>query len=247
MRALVPLAARRSHRVIADSESTRRDLERYLDVPRDKVDVVPLGHRRIAGRDARARGRAAPSPRPGRPPGAADGVRQAARQEPEAPDRRARADPGRASPGAGRCPGYATPYEDELQASTPPRRASATTCAGSAGRATPSSRACTRSPPCSCSRRSTRGSGCRCSRRCAAACRSRARTARRCPRWQATPRCCSTPRTRARSQAPIERILSDPAEAELMRAAGRAQAERFTWRATARGTLASYDRALRPA
>jgi hypothetical protein len=29
-----------------------------------------------------------------------------------------------------------------------------------------------------------------------------------------------------------------------MRAAGRAQAERFSWRATARGTLASYDRAL---
>jgi glycosyltransferase involved in cell wall biosynthesis len=43
MRALVPLAARRSHRLIADSESTRRDLEDLLGVPRSKVDVVPLG------------------------------------------------------------------------------------------------------------------------------------------------------------------------------------------------------------
>jgi glycosyltransferase involved in cell wall biosynthesis len=45
--------------------------------------------------------------------------------------------------------------------------------------------------------------------------------------------------------AAIERVLNDPAEAELMRAAGRAQAERFDWRATARATLASYDRTLR--
>ena len=43
----------------------------------------------------------------------------------------------------------------------------------------------------------------------------------------------------------IERILGDPAEAELMRAAGRAQAERFSWQAAARATVASYERALR--
>ena len=42
----------------------------------------------------------------------------------------------------------------------------------------------------------------------------------------------------------IDRIVGDPGEAELMRAAGRARAERFTWSATARATLRSYDRAL---
>jgi glycosyltransferase involved in cell wall biosynthesis len=43
MRALVPLAARRSHRVIADSESTKRDLVAHAGVAAAKVDVVPLG------------------------------------------------------------------------------------------------------------------------------------------------------------------------------------------------------------
>jgi glycosyltransferase involved in cell wall biosynthesis len=40
---LVPLAARRSHRVVAPSESTRDDLVRLLDVPAAKIDVAPLG------------------------------------------------------------------------------------------------------------------------------------------------------------------------------------------------------------
>src|SRR3954447_16454759 len=53
MRLLVPLAARTSHRVIAVSESTRRDLVARLRVPAGKVDVVPLG-----------RGQAAVSPTP---------------------------------------------------------------------------------------------------------------------------------------------------------------------------------------
>ena len=43
----------------------------------------------------------------------------------------------------------------------------------------------------------------------------------------------------------IERLLSDRAEADRLRAAGRAQAARFTWGATARATAASYDRVLR--
>lgn len=42
----------------------------------------------------------------------------------------------------------------------------------------------------------------------------------------------------------IEAILADPAEAERLRAAGRAQAARFTWEATARATLAVYERTL---
>jgi glycosyltransferase involved in cell wall biosynthesis len=57
MRVLVPLAARRSNRIIVPSASTRDDLVRLLDVPRHKVDVVPQGVRTVdsaAGLDERA-------------------------------------------------------------------------------------------------------------------------------------------------------------------------------------------------
>jgi glycosyltransferase involved in cell wall biosynthesis len=43
MRALVPLAARRSHRVIVPSRATRDDLIRLLKVPEEKIDLVPNG------------------------------------------------------------------------------------------------------------------------------------------------------------------------------------------------------------
>lgn len=40
---LVPLAARRSERVITDSEASKTDIVRFLDVAAEKVDVAPLG------------------------------------------------------------------------------------------------------------------------------------------------------------------------------------------------------------
>ena len=43
MKVLVPWAARRSDRVIADSQSTREDLIGLLGVPAGRIDVVPLG------------------------------------------------------------------------------------------------------------------------------------------------------------------------------------------------------------
>jgi glycosyltransferase involved in cell wall biosynthesis len=43
LRALVPLAARRSDRVIVPSKSTRDDLIRLLKVPGEKIDLVPNG------------------------------------------------------------------------------------------------------------------------------------------------------------------------------------------------------------
>ncbi len=43
MRALVPAAARRSHRILVDAESTKRDLAEHLGTPGQKVDVAPLG------------------------------------------------------------------------------------------------------------------------------------------------------------------------------------------------------------
>jgi glycosyltransferase involved in cell wall biosynthesis len=43
MRVLVPLAVRRSHRVLADSQSTRDDLVELLGTPPGRIDVAPLG------------------------------------------------------------------------------------------------------------------------------------------------------------------------------------------------------------
>jgi len=51
MRVLVPLGVRRSHRVLADSESTRADLIELLGLAPGRIDVVPLG----LGTVARAR------------------------------------------------------------------------------------------------------------------------------------------------------------------------------------------------
>jgi glycosyltransferase involved in cell wall biosynthesis len=44
----------------------------------------------------------------------------------------------------------------------------------------------------------------------------------------------------------LERLLSDPAEAERLRARGLERAREFTWERTARATLESYRRALSP-
>ena len=43
MNVLVPASARRSHRIVAVSRSTARDIEAHLRVPREKVDVVHQG------------------------------------------------------------------------------------------------------------------------------------------------------------------------------------------------------------
>jgi glycosyltransferase involved in cell wall biosynthesis len=43
MRVLVPQAARRSARIIADSQSTADDLVALLDLPAERIDVAPLG------------------------------------------------------------------------------------------------------------------------------------------------------------------------------------------------------------
>ena len=61
MRLLVPGAVRRSHRVIADSNSTRDDLVQLLGVDPTRIDVVPLGlgtlqrEQPLPERDLRAR------------------------------------------------------------------------------------------------------------------------------------------------------------------------------------------------
>jgi glycosyltransferase involved in cell wall biosynthesis len=44
MRVLVPLAARRAHRIVAVSENTKRDIVQLLGVPAERIDVVYPGH-----------------------------------------------------------------------------------------------------------------------------------------------------------------------------------------------------------
>jgi glycosyltransferase involved in cell wall biosynthesis len=52
MRMLVPLAARRSTRVIAISQSTRRDLVELLGLPSERIDVAPQGLGAVRRADA---------------------------------------------------------------------------------------------------------------------------------------------------------------------------------------------------
>jgi glycosyltransferase involved in cell wall biosynthesis len=40
---LVPAAARRSHRIVVDAQSTAHDVHSHLGIAREKIDVVPLG------------------------------------------------------------------------------------------------------------------------------------------------------------------------------------------------------------
>jgi glycosyltransferase involved in cell wall biosynthesis len=52
------------------------------------------------------------------------------------------------------------------------------------------------------------------------------------------------PERPAEIAAAIEALLTDPARAERLRTAGRERAARFSWRAAAEATLATYRRAL---
>ncbi len=101
MRVLVPLAVRRSHRVIADSQSTRRDLIELLGAPSQRIDVAPLGFGVPPPRAAARRGPHASALRPGRPARGSQSFRQASPQEPARTDRRFGAHPGRAPAAAG--------------------------------------------------------------------------------------------------------------------------------------------------
>jgi len=56
MKVLVPWAARRSNRVIADSQSTRADLIELLGIPSERIDVVPLGRGTVQREEPLAEG-----------------------------------------------------------------------------------------------------------------------------------------------------------------------------------------------
>jgi glycosyltransferase involved in cell wall biosynthesis len=243
MHVLVPLGARRAHRILTDALSTREELRRLLRVPTAKVDVVPLG---VGGpssaapvSEAALRTRLAAGDRPI--------VLCVAAKRPHKNLARllgalARIDQERRPLLV--LPGYSTPHEAELR-----NRAAALGVTESArfldwvdageleglyavaacfvfpslmeGFGFPVLEAMARGVPVACSGRG-----------------SLAEVA-----GDAALR--FDPESEPEIAAAIERLLSDPYEAARLRAAGRSRAAEFSWARTATDTLACYERALR--
>lgn len=242
MRALVPAAARRSRRVMVDASSTREDLATHLGVPRAKVDVVPLGAPTIPA--------TAPTPE-------AD-----LRARLELGDRRVVLSPSAKRPHKNLArllravaaidvpsrpllvvPGYPTPHEDELRAlarelgiegdlrlpawvSTPDLEGLYALADAVVfpslyeGFGLPVLEAMARGVPVACSRASS------------------------LPEVAGDAALLFDPEDVDAIKTATERLLADGDLRERLRAAGREQAARFTWEATAAGTVASYERAL---
>jgi glycosyltransferase involved in cell wall biosynthesis len=242
MRVLVPLAARRSHRVIAISQATAADVRRYLHVPEERLDVVPNGL--------------------GVTPSAAPEREAVLRSRYRLGDRRVllsvsakrphknlvRLIEALAAIDAERrpvllIPGYPTPHERELRERAAQLHVlddvrfldwvSGAELEGlyalaaafvfpslHEGFGLPVLEAMRRGVPVACSNASS------------------------LPEVAGDAALLFDPRDTPAITAAIERLLDDGALAARLRAAGTEQAARFTWEATARGTAASYDRAM---
>jgi glycosyltransferase involved in cell wall biosynthesis len=242
MRLLVPLAARSAHRVMVDSASTRDDLVRLLGTPRGKIDVVPGGvgltRRAAAVPERELRERLALGDRPvmlsvsaKRPHKNLARLLEALALLP-APERPVLV-----------LPGYPTPYEAELR-----ERAQALGVAPDVrflgwiapaeleglyalaagfvfpslyeGFGLPLLEAMARGVPVTCSDRSS------------------------LPEVTGTAALLFDPEDPRAIAEAMRRLLGRPEEAGRLREAGRRQAARFSWAATARGVRASYERAL---
>lgn len=241
MRVLVPLAARRSHRIIADSASTGRDLESLLGVATGKVDVVPLGVGSAMAdplTEAEVRARLAAGDR--------EIVLSVSAMRPHKNLGRligALAQIPRRRRPLLALPGYRTDYVHQLQrqahelgvnddvrflgwidSSELEGLYAAAACfvfpSLYEGFGLPVLEAMARGVPVACSGRGSLDE----------------------VAGDAALR--FDPESEGAIAAAIERLLSDKPEAERLRVAGRERAARFTWSATAAGTLASYERAL---
>jgi glycosyltransferase involved in cell wall biosynthesis len=242
MRVLVPLAARRSHRLIADSSSTRDDLVARLGIPAGKIDVVPLGLGQpataVPTRAEALRSRLGLGTRPvvlslsaKRPHknlrGLLDAVARLARERRPVLV----------------LPGYPTAHEEELRAHarainvnddvrwlgwTSPEDVEGLFAISAAfvfpsfyeGFGLPVLEAMARGVPVACSDRAS------------------------LPEVAGDAALFFDPADPVAIAGAIERLLTDGAEAARLRAAGPARAARFTWRRAAELTLASYERAL---
>jgi len=242
MRMLVRLAALRSQRVIADSASTRDDLVRFLGVPESRIDIVALG----AGETMRAAPMAEREVRARHGLGDRPVVLSVSAKRPHKNLLRL-LEALALLPGERRpvlvLPGYPTWHERELR-----ERAASLGVAGDVrfldwvadseleglyaaagafvfpslyeGFGLPVLEAMRRGVPVACSDRSS------------------------LPEVAGDAALLFDPERPAEIAAAIERLLTDRTEADRLRDAGRQRAARFTWEATARETLRSYERAL---
>jgi glycosyltransferase involved in cell wall biosynthesis len=241
MRLLVPLAARRCDRILAVSRATAADLRRLLRVPDEKLDVVPNG--------LGARPEAPPTPEEevrrrfalaDRPMVLSVSAKRPHKNLPRLLEALALI-PRERRPVLV-LPGYPTPHEAELRALAarlqiePDVRFLGWVDAGDLeglyaaaacfvfpslyeGFGLPVLEAMSREVPVACSDRSS------------------------LPEVAGDAARLFDPERPEAIATAITAILADPAEASRLRTAGRAQAARFSWEATARGTLAAYERA----
>ncbi|MFP5361466.1 MAG: glycosyltransferase family 4 protein [Thermoleophilia bacterium] len=242
MRVLIPVAAHRSHRVIVDSQSTRADVRRHLHVPERKLDVVPLG----VGTTTAAEPERAAALRERHALGARPVALSVSAKRPHKNLVRL-LEALAAIPAERRpvlvVPGYPTPYEATLRERAEQLGVTADLrlldwVSGPEleglyaladvfvfpslyeGFGLPVLEAMRRGVPVACSDRSS------------------------LPEVAGNAALLFDPDDARAISAAIERVLGDRDEAERLRAAGRAQAQRFTWAATARATAASYERAM---
>jgi glycosyltransferase involved in cell wall biosynthesis len=242
MRLLVPLAVRRSHRVIVPSESTQRDLVERLGADPARIDVVPEG----VGQSARRTGRLPEEVR----------MRLGVRPRPvllsvsaKRPHKNLHRLIGAVADLAAErrpllvLPGYPTPHEAQLREEAGARGVaddvlflgfvSAEELEGLyaaadavvfpslyEGFGLPVLEAMTRGVPVATSARA-----------------SLAEVA-------GDAALLFDPESERSIAQAIDRLLTDPELADRLRTAGRKQAERFTWESAAEGTVATYRRAL---
>jgi len=242
MRVLVPLAARSSHRIIADSGATRDDLVERLRVAPERIDVVPLG----LGRPAQAAATPAAELRERLELGSRPVLLSLSAKRPHKNlrgllDALALIPPERRPVAV--LPGYVTPHEAELRAhaaalgverdvrflgwtSDADVEGLFAVCAAFVfpsfyeGFGLPVLEAMARGVPVACSDRAS------------------------LPEVVGDAALLFDPAEPASIAAALVRLLDDHAEAERLRRAGRARASTFTWERAAGLTLASYERAL---
>ena len=235
---LVPLAARRSRRILTLSESAKDDIAQYLQVDRDRIDVTPLGPglrddvSPVAEAELRRRLGLGDAPivltvSAKRPHKNLERLLEAISRVQDEPAPVLVA------------PGYETVFEPELR-----RRAGDRVrflgwvdddvLEGLYRAATASS-----------FHRSPKDSACPCWRRWCAALRSPARGSGLSKRSPESAALYFDPTDVGDMTRAVEALLSDENLRERLRRAGAERAKAFTWQATAAATLAGYERALR--